>query len=76
MRNGREPAGPASAIVIGGSAGGLIAAAMLRRGGWRADVFEKSAFELVGRGAGIAPTRNSPRRWTNAAPAVMSLACR
>ena len=54
MRNGRVEAGQARALVIGGSAGGLIAAATLRRGGWRADVYEKSPVELVGRGAGIA----------------------
>ncbi len=41
------------AIVIGGSVGGLFAAAMLRTKGWTVDVFEKSPVELSGRGAGI-----------------------
>jgi 2-polyprenyl-6-methoxyphenol hydroxylase-like FAD-dependent oxidoreductase len=41
------------AIVIGGSMSGLFAAAFLRRSGWDADVYERSAVELVGRGAGI-----------------------
>ncbi len=54
MRNGRGEAGQARALVIGGSAGGLLAAATLRCGGWRADVYERSSVELVGRGAGIA----------------------
>ncbi len=54
MQNGKGSADQARAIVVGGSAGGLLAAALLRRGGWRADVFEKSPVELVGRGAGIA----------------------
>ena len=41
------------AIVIGGSVGGLFAAAMLRTKGWTVDVFEQSPVELSGRGAGI-----------------------
>jgi 2-polyprenyl-6-methoxyphenol hydroxylase-like FAD-dependent oxidoreductase len=41
------------AIVIGGSMSGLFSAAFLRRIGWDVDVFERSAVELVGRGAGI-----------------------
>jgi 2-polyprenyl-6-methoxyphenol hydroxylase-like FAD-dependent oxidoreductase len=41
------------AIVIGGSMSGLFAAAFLRQIGWQADVYERSAVELVGRGAGI-----------------------
>src|SRR4026209_1576058 len=41
------------AIVIGGSMSGLFAAAFLRQIGWDADVYERSAVELVGRGAGI-----------------------
>ena len=41
------------AIVIGGSVGGLFAAAMLRTTGWTVDVFEQSPVELSGRGAGI-----------------------
>ena len=32
---------------------GLFAAAFLRQIGWRVDVYERSAVELVGRGAGI-----------------------
>jgi len=32
---------------------GLFTAALLRRAGWDADVFERSTVELVGRGAGI-----------------------
>ena len=32
---------------------GLFAAAFLRQIGWDADVYERSAVELVGRGAGI-----------------------
>src|SRR4026209_684956 len=43
------------AIVIGGSMSGLFAAAFLRQIGWDADVYERSAVELVGRGAGITP---------------------
>jgi 2-polyprenyl-6-methoxyphenol hydroxylase-like FAD-dependent oxidoreductase len=41
------------AIVIGGSMSGLFAAVFLRQIGWDADVYERSAIELVGRGAGI-----------------------
>jgi len=41
------------AIVIGGSIGGLFAAALLHRQGWRVDVYERSEVELAGRGAGI-----------------------
>src|SRR5262245_13584272 len=41
------------AIVIGGSMSGLFAAAFLGQIGWDADVYERSAVELVGRGAGI-----------------------
>jgi 2-polyprenyl-6-methoxyphenol hydroxylase-like FAD-dependent oxidoreductase len=42
-----------TAVVIGGSIAGLFVAAFLRRAGWRVDVYERSATELVGRGAGI-----------------------
>lgn len=42
-----------TAAVIGGSIGGLYAAALLRGAGWRVDVYERSAVELAGRGAGI-----------------------
>jgi 2-polyprenyl-6-methoxyphenol hydroxylase-like FAD-dependent oxidoreductase len=41
------------AIIVGGSISGLFAAVFLRRIGWDADVYERSAIELVGRGAGI-----------------------
>ncbi|HYZ24517.1 MAG TPA: FAD binding domain-containing protein [Rhodopila sp.] len=41
------------AVVIGGSMGGLFAALLLRRAGWRVDVFERIGDELAGRGAGI-----------------------
>ncbi len=54
MRNATATADAPRAIVIGGSAGGLLAAATLRQGGWQADVYERSPVELVGRGAGIA----------------------
>ncbi|MGH7089885.1 MAG: FAD-dependent monooxygenase, partial [Stellaceae bacterium] len=41
------------ALVIGGSVGGLFAAAMLRQIGWDVAVFEKTAGDLAGRGAGL-----------------------
>ena len=41
------------ALVIGGSLGGLFAAALLQRAGWEATVFERNSEELAGRGAGI-----------------------
>ena len=41
------------ASVIGGSLGGLFAANLLHRAGWDVHVFERSAEELDGRGAGI-----------------------
>ena len=41
------------AVVVGGSIGGLFAAALLRRKGWDVDVYERSDVELNGRGAGI-----------------------
>ncbi len=37
------------AIVVGGSMGGLFAALLLRRAGWRIDVFERIGGELAGR---------------------------
>ncbi len=46
-------AGQRRAIVIGGSISGLFAALLLQRHGWRVDVYERSAGELAGRGAGI-----------------------
>ena len=41
------------AIIAGGSIGGLFAAAALLRACWTVDVFERTAVELSGRGAGI-----------------------
>src|SRR5919204_1711092 len=41
------------AVIVGGSMSGLFAAAFLRQHGWDANVYERSAVELVGRGAGI-----------------------
>lgn len=41
------------AIVIGGSIGGLFTAALLRNIGWQVDIYERSAVDLYGRGAGI-----------------------
>src|ERR1700749_4761782 len=41
------------ALVIGGSMSGLLAALMLRRHGWEAEIYERVAGELAGRGAGI-----------------------
>jgi 2-polyprenyl-6-methoxyphenol hydroxylase-like FAD-dependent oxidoreductase len=41
------------ALVIGGSMSGLFAGLLLRRAGWRVDVFERVDGELSGRGAGI-----------------------
>lgn len=41
------------ALVIGGSMSGLLAALMLRRRGWEAEIYERVAGELAGRGAGI-----------------------
>lgn len=41
------------AIVIGGSIGGLFAAAALMRAGWEVDIYERTEVELSGRGAGI-----------------------
>lgn len=38
---------------MAGSIGGLFAAALLRRVGWQVDVYERSAADLHGRGAGI-----------------------
>ena len=41
------------ALVIGGSMSGLLAALALRQHGWTADVYERVAEPLAGRGAGI-----------------------
>ena len=45
------------AVVIGGSMAGLFAALLLRRAGWRVDVYERIGAELAGRGAGIVTHR-------------------
>ncbi len=41
------------ALVIGGSVGGLFAAALLREIGWNVTVYERSRDDLAGRGAGV-----------------------
>lgn len=42
-----------TAVVIGGSLGGLFAANLLYRAGWDVHVYERASEELDGRGAGI-----------------------
>jgi 2-polyprenyl-6-methoxyphenol hydroxylase-like FAD-dependent oxidoreductase len=44
---------PRSAVIIGGSIGGLFAALLLHRAGWSVAIYERNARELAGRGAGI-----------------------
>lgn len=44
------------ALIIGGSIGGLFAAHLLRRAGWDAVIFERSAGDLADRGAGLGIT--------------------
>ncbi len=44
------------ALIIGGSIGGLLAAHLLRRAGWDAVIFERSAGDLADRGAGLGIT--------------------
>ena len=41
------------AVVIGGSMGGLFAAAFLQRIGWEAHVYERTGDDLAARGAGL-----------------------
>jgi 2-polyprenyl-6-methoxyphenol hydroxylase-like FAD-dependent oxidoreductase len=41
------------AIVVGGSVGGLMAALLLRKGGWEVTVYERAVGDLAGRGAGL-----------------------
>ena len=41
------------AVIIGGSMGGLFAAAFLQRIGWEAHVYERTADDLASRGAGL-----------------------
>ncbi len=45
---------PPRALIIGGSMAGLFTALLLRKRGWRVDVYERSSDELASRGAGIA----------------------
>ncbi len=53
-----QPSGSSrSALVIGGSIGGLAAALLLRRDGWKVTVCERSQVPLAGRGAGIVTHR-------------------
>lgn len=42
-----------TALVVGGSLGGLLAANLLHRAGWDVHVYERVARDLEGRGAGI-----------------------
>src|SRR4030095_5293560 len=44
---------PGHVLIIGGSLGGVFAAHMLRAAGWRVYVYERSAEDLAGRGAGL-----------------------
>jgi 2-polyprenyl-6-methoxyphenol hydroxylase-like FAD-dependent oxidoreductase len=53
VTRGAERSAKKTAIVIGGSMSGLLAALELRRAGWSVDVFERVETELSGRGAGI-----------------------
>ena len=39
--------------IVGGSIAGLLAGVLLRRAGWRVDIYERSRTELSSRGAGI-----------------------
>ncbi len=48
---------PPKALVIGGSMAGLFAALLLRREGWKVDIYERIGVELAGRGAGIVTHR-------------------
>src|SRR4051794_35094752 len=50
---GLSQAGRRSAIIVGGSMGGLLTGLLLHRAGWRVDVYERIGSELSGRGAGI-----------------------
>ena len=45
------------ALIVGGSMSGLLAAAMLGRRGWQAEIFERVPGELADRGAGIVAQR-------------------
>lgn len=48
--------GSRRALIVGGSMGGLMAAALLRRAGWAVTVFERAAGNLAERGAGLGIT--------------------
>jgi 2-polyprenyl-6-methoxyphenol hydroxylase-like FAD-dependent oxidoreductase len=50
------------AVVIGGSMSGLLSGLLLRRAGWRVDVYERVGSELSGRGAGIVAQAELIRR--------------
>jgi 2,6-dihydroxypyridine 3-monooxygenase len=54
----------ATAIVIGGSIGGLTAALLLRDLGFTVDVFERTATALDGRGSGIVLQPDTVRWFT------------
>jgi 2-polyprenyl-6-methoxyphenol hydroxylase-like FAD-dependent oxidoreductase len=49
----QRPRARPRALVIGGSLGGLFAGCLLRTAGWDATVFERTAGDLAGRGAGL-----------------------
>jgi 2-polyprenyl-6-methoxyphenol hydroxylase-like FAD-dependent oxidoreductase len=51
-----------SAVVIGGSIGGLFAGQFLRKVGWNVSIHERAGEELGSRGAGIATTTNCTKR--------------
>jgi 2-polyprenyl-6-methoxyphenol hydroxylase-like FAD-dependent oxidoreductase len=44
---------PGRVIVVGGSVGGLFAAVLLHRAGWRVTLYERSITGLAGKGAGL-----------------------
>lgn len=46
-----------SAIIIGGSLGGLFAGVLLQRAGWHVNIYERSISGLEGKGAGLVPQR-------------------
>ena len=55
----------ATAIVVGGSIGGLTAALLLRDLGFRVDVYERTATPLDGRGSGIVLQPDTVRWFTD-----------
>jgi 2-polyprenyl-6-methoxyphenol hydroxylase-like FAD-dependent oxidoreductase len=44
-----------TAIVVGGSVGGLFIGALLQQQGWKVEIYERSATGLAGKGAGFVP---------------------